>query len=89
PNFWRNVYPDPRTSCGLYKPLVTRDPDAKQSDRIEIGPDNHDTITMAAIDEASIWVPPPTDCATRCPDVLATARFPAPLPMRITKWAPL
>lgn len=51
PNFWRNVHPDPRTSCGPYQPLVTWDPNAKQSDRIEIGPDNHDTITMAAIDE--------------------------------------
>ncbi|XP_043644665.1 putative N(4)-(beta-N-acetylglucosaminyl)-L-asparaginase GE19290 [Drosophila teissieri] len=51
PNFWRNVYPDPRTSCGPYNPLPTWDANATQSERIEIGPDNHDTITMAAIDE--------------------------------------
>ncbi|XP_017003806.2 putative N(4)-(beta-N-acetylglucosaminyl)-L-asparaginase GD10667 [Drosophila takahashii] len=51
PNYWRNVYPDPLTSCGPYQPLTLFDEGAPRSDQDEIGPDNHDTITMAAIDE--------------------------------------
>ncbi|XP_017003807.2 putative N(4)-(beta-N-acetylglucosaminyl)-L-asparaginase GD10667 [Drosophila takahashii] len=51
PNFWRNVYPDPKSSCGPYKPLNSWDEHASRTDQVEIGPDNHDTITMAAIDE--------------------------------------
>ncbi|XP_017003849.2 putative N(4)-(beta-N-acetylglucosaminyl)-L-asparaginase GD10667 [Drosophila takahashii] len=51
PNFWRNVYPDPKSSCGPYKPLNSWDEHASRNDQVELGPDNHDTITMAAIDE--------------------------------------
>ncbi|XP_017082554.2 putative N(4)-(beta-N-acetylglucosaminyl)-L-asparaginase GD10667 [Drosophila eugracilis] len=56
-NFWQNVYPDPKTSCGPYQPLTLLDKDAIQSDPTEIGPNNHDTVTMAAIDvEGNIHV---------------------------------
>ncbi|KAH8348848.1 hypothetical protein KR084_011844 [Drosophila pseudotakahashii] len=51
PNFWRNVYPDPKFSCGPYQPLTLLDNHASRAEQAEIGPDNHDTITMAAIDE--------------------------------------
>ncbi|XP_016957910.1 putative N(4)-(beta-N-acetylglucosaminyl)-L-asparaginase GD10667 [Drosophila biarmipes] len=49
PNFWRNVYPDPKSACGPYKPLTSWDKEDGTGNH-DIGPDNHDTITMAAID---------------------------------------
>ncbi|XP_016970714.2 putative N(4)-(beta-N-acetylglucosaminyl)-L-asparaginase GD10667 [Drosophila rhopaloa] len=53
PNYWRNVFPDPKSSCGPYEPLPSWDADANRDVETEIGPDNHDTITMVAIDEES------------------------------------
>ncbi|XP_068144758.1 putative N(4)-(beta-N-acetylglucosaminyl)-L-asparaginase GD10667 [Drosophila tropicalis] len=53
PNFWRNVYPDPKTTCGPYKPKPTTISSVKKNDDqtdYNIGPDNHDTIGIVAID---------------------------------------
>jgi len=50
PNFWRNVYPDSTSTCGPFKPLNSWDVEASGTKDHEIGPDNHDTVTMAAID---------------------------------------
>ncbi|XP_026676079.1 LOW QUALITY PROTEIN: N(4)-(Beta-N-acetylglucosaminyl)-L-asparaginase-like [Diaphorina citri] len=51
PNFWTSVKPDPKTSCGPYKPLsfahrLDRDTDSN----VDIGQYNHDTIGVVAID---------------------------------------
>ncbi|KAI5740393.1 hypothetical protein M8J76_003358 [Diaphorina citri] len=51
PNFWTSVKPDPKTSCGPYKPLsfahrLDRDTDSN----VDIGRYNHDTIGVVAID---------------------------------------
>ncbi|XP_075229322.1 N(4)-(Beta-N-acetylglucosaminyl)-L-asparaginase-like [Lycorma delicatula] len=51
PNFWTNVTPDPKTSCGPYKPS---DLDYNSCNEIPedglINENNHDTITMIAVD---------------------------------------
>lgn len=55
PNFWQNVRPSPKNSCGPYHPLESRD----RGTKIPVGDDSnrqfsemsHDTITMIAIDE--------------------------------------
>ncbi|XP_020813808.1 putative N(4)-(beta-N-acetylglucosaminyl)-L-asparaginase GG24090 [Drosophila serrata] len=52
PNFRKNVHPDPKVSCGPYSPLTSWKDDISRSE-YEIGPNNHDTITMIAIDEES------------------------------------
>lgn len=48
PNFWKNVYPDPKEDCGPYKPkpVNQRNPSA----RYDINQSNHDTIGVVAID---------------------------------------
>lgn len=56
PNFWRNVHPDPKVSCGPYKPQptpLTRWKEDRARTEYEIGRRNHDTIGMIAIDAAS------------------------------------
>ncbi|EDW74947.2 uncharacterized protein Dwil_GK15948 [Drosophila willistoni] len=54
PNFWNNVHPDPKASCGPCKLNVTDNNSWKedQQDATEhnIGHENHDTIGMIAID---------------------------------------
>ncbi|XP_017105998.3 putative N(4)-(beta-N-acetylglucosaminyl)-L-asparaginase GD10667 [Drosophila bipectinata] len=50
PNFWRNVYPDPKISCGPYKPKLTEE--ILRHDN-EIDHKSHDTIGMIAIDVES------------------------------------
>ncbi|XP_017035493.1 putative N(4)-(beta-N-acetylglucosaminyl)-L-asparaginase GM21137 [Drosophila kikkawai] len=52
PNFRKNVLPDSKISCGPYSPLTSWKDDSSRSE-FEIGPNNHDTITMIAIDEES------------------------------------
>lgn len=47
PNFWLNVLPDPRESCGPYEPI-----DANEIERtVDFSSSNHDTIGMIAIDK--------------------------------------
>lgn len=47
PNFWLNVLPDPRESCGPYEPI-----DANEIERsVDFSSSNHDTIGMIAIDQ--------------------------------------
>ncbi|XP_017105996.2 putative N(4)-(beta-N-acetylglucosaminyl)-L-asparaginase GD10667 [Drosophila bipectinata] len=53
PNFWKNVYPDPKISCGPYKPkptALTRWKEDRARYEYDIGHKNHDTIGMIAID---------------------------------------
>ncbi|KAG6548502.1 hypothetical protein Mapa_009990 [Marchantia paleacea] len=65
PNFWQNVIPDPRFSCGPYH---TRSESSRHSRMLQecgertaargssqkgIGPTNHDTISMAVIDKSA------------------------------------
>ncbi|XP_052842994.1 putative N(4)-(beta-N-acetylglucosaminyl)-L-asparaginase GG24090 [Drosophila gunungcola] len=53
PNFWWNVHPDPKVSCGPYKPRptpLTRWKEDRARNEYEIGRKNHDTIGMIAID---------------------------------------
>ncbi|KRT79030.1 hypothetical protein AMK59_7565 [Oryctes borbonicus] len=52
PNFWRNVEPDPATSCGPYLPIRSRNIDynrQKDSGHIDVKI-NHDTIGMVVLD---------------------------------------
>ncbi|XP_039486104.1 putative N(4)-(beta-N-acetylglucosaminyl)-L-asparaginase GE19290 [Drosophila santomea] len=56
PNFWKNVHPDPKVSCGPYKPRptpLTRWKEDRARNEYEIGRKNHDTIGMIAIDVES------------------------------------
>jgi len=56
PNFWYNVHPDPKVSCGPYKPRptpLTRWKEDRARNEYEIGRKNHDTIGMIAIDVES------------------------------------
>lgn len=48
PNFWKNVTPDPRKSCGPYH----KNTKAKSYERLsnKFNENNHDTISMVAID---------------------------------------
>lgn len=48
PNFWRNVEPDPTTSCGPYRPISRTDKETRSRPKIDRF--NHDTISMIAID---------------------------------------
>ncbi|KAK3914538.1 N(4)-(Beta-N-acetylglucosaminyl)-L-asparaginase [Frankliniella fusca] len=50
PNFWRNVSPDPRGSCGPYKALELKSSKESVRSSNEINSQNHDTIGMVAID---------------------------------------
>src|SRR5205823_1836191 len=46
PNYWENVSPDPKTTCGPYSPLNGFPGLRPKTDR-----DNHDTIGMIAMDK--------------------------------------
>ncbi|XP_014486451.1 PREDICTED: N(4)-(Beta-N-acetylglucosaminyl)-L-asparaginase-like [Dinoponera quadriceps] len=48
PNFWKNVLPDPTTSCGPYRPSSMKN--NSDNDLLIGSEDNHDTIGMLAID---------------------------------------
>ncbi|XP_017837906.1 putative N(4)-(beta-N-acetylglucosaminyl)-L-asparaginase GA14866 [Drosophila busckii] len=53
PNFWRNVHPDPKISCGPYEPTatpLTRWKEDRARTEYQIGAKHHDTIGMIAID---------------------------------------
>ncbi|RWS25218.1 putative N(4)-(beta-N-acetylglucosaminyl)-L-asparaginase-like protein [Leptotrombidium deliense] len=47
PNYWMNVTPDPKKSCGPYKPIAGSD---SHIANISVNEHNHDTIGMVAID---------------------------------------
>lgn len=51
PNFWVNVKPDPKTSCGPYKSISNSRLWKHQDDKekFDFGPKNHDTIGMIVI----------------------------------------
>ncbi|KAG7153285.1 N(4)-(Beta-N-acetylglucosaminyl)-L-asparaginase-like [Homarus americanus] len=55
PNYWRNVLPDPKTSCGPYLPVETKMKHykwftAKEGKNFNVK--NHDTIGMITIDKS-------------------------------------
>ncbi|GFY78052.1 n(4)-(Beta-N-acetylglucosaminyl)-L-asparaginase [Trichonephila inaurata madagascariensis] len=50
PNFWVNVVPDPKESCGPYKDSNSIKSPRSNSDKSDFGIDNHDTIGMIVID---------------------------------------
>ncbi|XP_053400380.1 putative N(4)-(beta-N-acetylglucosaminyl)-L-asparaginase GE19290 [Mercenaria mercenaria] len=54
PNYWKNVVPDPKQSCGPYKPKPfppNRNKQELSEDSYKgIGSDNHDTIGMVVVD---------------------------------------
>ncbi|KAF8791843.1 N(4)-(Beta-N-acetylglucosaminyl)-L-asparaginase like protein [Argiope bruennichi] len=51
PNYWMNVVPDPKTSCGPYKALSSQDrPQTINTSPSKFRTDNHDTIGMVVID---------------------------------------
>ncbi|KAL1461263.1 hypothetical protein WDU94_013180 [Cyamophila willieti] len=50
PNFWTNVKPDPKTSCGPYKSMNFLDRLSMMETNENIGKYNHDTIGVVAID---------------------------------------
>lgn len=53
PNFWHDVYPDPKLTCGPYEPKATpmsRWKEDRARTEYRIGQNNHDTIGMIAID---------------------------------------
>lgn len=48
PNFWKNVQPDPKVSCGPYKPIdLSKRQTTKRKTTLNMG---HDTIGMVAMD---------------------------------------
>ncbi|GBN68377.1 N(4)-(Beta-N-acetylglucosaminyl)-L-asparaginase, partial [Araneus ventricosus] len=51
PNYWMNVIPDPKASCGPYKVLPSMDKSRMtNTNPSKFGIDNHDTIGMIVID---------------------------------------
>ncbi|RWS03561.1 putative N(4)-(beta-N-acetylglucosaminyl)-L-asparaginase-like protein, partial [Dinothrombium tinctorium] len=50
PNFWMNVKPDPKTSCGPYKPLPNAYPHEINQTSSLVDENNHDTIGIVVID---------------------------------------
>ena len=50
PNYWRNVYPDPKTSCGPYAPYKIVSKSERNTRQNLVNESNHDTIGMVAID---------------------------------------
>ncbi|XP_055854732.1 putative N(4)-(beta-N-acetylglucosaminyl)-L-asparaginase GE19290 [Episyrphus balteatus] len=53
PNFWINVNPDPKSSCGPYKPSPNYNPLSEiDKEKFEFGSKNHDTIGMIVIDSS-------------------------------------
>ncbi|XP_052076203.1 N(4)-(Beta-N-acetylglucosaminyl)-L-asparaginase-like isoform X2 [Mytilus californianus] len=51
PNFRQNVIPNPKTSCGPYKPKKRIEQHLSSRMNFGISPNNHDTIGMIAIDK--------------------------------------
>ncbi|KAA0190778.1 hypothetical protein HAZT_HAZT000453 [Hyalella azteca] len=51
PNFWKNVVPDPSTSCGPYAPVSSMASGWTNDQRASFDRYNHDTIGMIAIDK--------------------------------------
>lgn len=51
PNFWTNVVPDPRKSCGPYKPSKVLYDASCDYNKHNFGSQNHDTIGMIVIDD--------------------------------------
>lgn len=51
PNFRQNVIPNPKTSCGPYKPKERIEQHLNNRMNFGISPNNHDTIGMIAIDK--------------------------------------
>jgi len=49
PNYWKNVLPDPKTSCGPYKPH-DQSKVTDQASKVQVDANNHDTIGMIVID---------------------------------------
>nr|ARK20017.1 (4)-(Beta-N-acetylglucosaminyl)-L-asparaginase [Ampulex compressa] len=49
PNFWKNVVPDPKQSCGPYRALETLT-NTERSEGSNVNEENHDTIGVIAID---------------------------------------
>ncbi|CAB3400511.1 unnamed protein product [Caenorhabditis bovis] len=49
PNFWRNVSPDPTTSCGPY--TANKHSQLRFTHSFEVTKNNHDTIGMVVVDE--------------------------------------
>lgn len=49
PNYWKNVSPDPKTSCGPYKPLPASEM-VRDHRRNKADSNNHDTVGMIVID---------------------------------------
>ncbi|EDV24643.1 uncharacterized protein TRIADDRAFT_24893 [Trichoplax adhaerens] len=55
PNFWKGVTPNPRSSCGPYRPADTcQSLDCKQDTNHDVSSDNHDTIGMIVVDKNTI-----------------------------------
>ncbi|XP_076315695.1 N(4)-(Beta-N-acetylglucosaminyl)-L-asparaginase [Tachypleus tridentatus] len=50
PNFWKNVKPDPKVSCGPYKSLYEKVGTNSKVSTSQFGPNNHDTVGMVVID---------------------------------------
>ena len=48
PNFWKNVYPDPKKHCGPYEP--TDFPESSAKSIVEFDENNHDTVGMVILD---------------------------------------
>ncbi|XP_062905516.1 N(4)-(beta-N-acetylglucosaminyl)-L-asparaginase-like [Mobula hypostoma] len=51
PNSWKNVSPNPETSCGPYKPIKALGSKQRMMPRQWVNLHNHDTIGMIAIDK--------------------------------------
>nr|CAD2192989.1 unnamed protein product [Meloidogyne enterolobii] len=51
PNFWKNVFPDPKTTCGPYKPKWKFSINSKKDRFSSFNKGNHDTIGMILVDE--------------------------------------
>ncbi|CAD6185149.1 unnamed protein product [Caenorhabditis auriculariae] len=56
PNFWKNVYPDPKTQCGPYKPLSPREVEkagrfVENNSPVLLDEFNHDTIGIVVMDD--------------------------------------
>nr|CAD2157493.1 unnamed protein product [Meloidogyne enterolobii] len=51
PNFWKNVFPDPKTTCGPYKPKWKLSINPKKDQFPTFNKGNHDTIGMILVDE--------------------------------------
>ena len=54
PNYWINVSPDPKTSCGPYTPITEVEDRLRWDVSSNISRWNHDTIGMVVIDKHGI-----------------------------------